>query len=223
MLKFRGAAIACIVALIFSTGTAVAECDGSYVLLQNKFAQPSGWWLNRGISVGAGKMTIALVPNARNMFAEYQSKTLFNTDPRPTEICADFHMPSPPPEGVEARIVFWSIVDRRNTWDLYLWAITSVGQATLLRLNGKDWKTIYLDSVPAVKRGPNALNSLRVSAAHDGLSLFVNGSLIYTDRNLYPPTGSSHFGIAGMLMGQARAAATVEVTNFRVTMPTKPL
>jgi hypothetical protein len=219
------AGVVALLMLSLVTSSASAECDGRAVLSESDFADPAAsanWSYDTAadIAIGGGKMTISLPAAPFFKIIEYEKDVVFNTDPRPTEICGDFRFTAEVGDGVDTGILFWSVRDRSNKWNAYLWVASSSGDLRLLRLNNGQVETVYDASSSAAHTGANASNSLKVSWDNDGTSFFINGQEV-VKKPIFPPLGYTRFGVVGSAISPARTATSVEVRNLRLTAPSE--
>jgi hypothetical protein len=230
--RWRLSACALGLSIIAGTSTRAAECSGAYVAAQDRFAAPARpadgppRWYDFGtkVAIGGGKLTMQLTPNLSGGYAEYEPRLLLATDPSPVEICAGFHIKASGIDEVEVGLMFWSVEDENRTVNAYLWVILSSGYVKFARATHGTWDDIYLARSRSVHAGADAFNTLGVSwdEPQARVRLLVNGIVAYEKAGLQAPQAETRAGVASYLLPPATGPATIEVTDFRITMPFDP-
>jgi hypothetical protein len=224
----------CVLALSMFAGASAraAECTGAYVAAEDRFTAPlnsaetSARWYDFGtkVRIGGGKLTMQLTPNLSGGYAEYQALRLRATDPAPIEICAGIRIKAHGFDEVEAGLMFWSVEDANRTVNAYLWAILNSGYFKLARATHGSWQDVHLARSSLVHSGADAFNTLGVSwdDKQGRVRFLINGVIAYETTDLRAPEAETRAGVASYLLPPATGPASVEVTDFKITMPVDP-
>ena len=107
-----------------------------------------------------------------------------------------------------AGILFWA-VDKSN---FYQAVAGTDGTCEINRLSGGRWLYPATGSSPAVKKGLNAANVLRVVTKGNQAMFYINGTKVFTITGM-PPAGG---GLVGEYSQSGTAPATWTVQDFKV-------
>jgi hypothetical protein len=201
-----GAAL--LLAVAFAWPASASACEGTDVVFEDKFADDAGGWaINKDVEVMDGSFTFKLPPDAM------QSDLNVTYSVNDADICAESVWPDGDASVLGAGLLFWG-EDNRNY--LQFGVLTNGKFWIARRIEGK-WHTIVenLDS-SAIKVKPGETNVLRVKAAGDTASFFINGEKV-RDLRGQAPKGGWRFGLSADNFDKDKTARlvfkSVKVTN----------
>jgi hypothetical protein len=168
--------------------TSAMACEGSEILFEDKFADDSGGWaIQPTVEVKDGAFTFKLPPDGM----QTDLNVTYNvTD---ADICSETVWPDGDPQILGAGLLFWG-EDAKN---YFQFGILNNGKFWIARKQDGKWHTV-VENVDSgnINLGPGAANTLRVKAAGDTASFFINGTKVRELRG-QPPKGGWRFGLSG--------------------------
>jgi hypothetical protein len=210
--------------ILFAAATALAlcapaafACEGQTgkVIFEDKFTDDSGGWQLSAPDAEIKDGSLLLRPNARGVDEKNLAVQVINlTFPAGDgDYCMEVILPKQvaPDNPVGAAMHFW--ISDAGKFSL---KISTNKVARLSKFSLGNWNVIFFDQNAAIKLEPNAVNSLRVVAKENRLTLFINGSQVKVIRALMP-AGELHFGIASVVDKASDANPVVEVKSFKLT------
>jgi hypothetical protein len=180
--------VACALAVLAATPVRALACEGSEVIFEDRFSDDAGGWaINNAVEVKDGTFALKLAPDdlETNLNVTF---TVENAD-----ICSEVVWPEGDPVTLGAGLLFWGLDNR----DYFQFGILNSGKYWIARkLDGK-WHTIVenIDS-SAINTAPGATNTLRVKAAGNTASFYINGTKV-RDLRGQPPKFGWRFGLSG--------------------------
>lgn len=195
-------------ALTAAASPAALACEGTVVLLEDHFAKSSPVWSTTGaFKYVDGKLETKTKPG-------YAEKIFANPIYQDVDICADVsviagsNLPS-----IYAGLAFWAT----DTDNLYTFQITPGGQAGVYRLNDGKWETVLDDKeVDSIRKGRDAVNTLRVVTVGGKATLYVNGDEVGDVSGDLPSPGQ-HIGF--VVQASSQSSATFRMDDVTVTAP----
>lgn len=203
-------------AFFFLAGTAAMACPGQTgkVIFEDHFADDSGGWTLGAPWREIKNNTFFLHPSAKDatVTAMDSINLTFNADDG--DYCAEFILPKANADNsVSAGFYFWR-KDGNNKY--YVFVNTDTG-FSLQRLAGGNWNQIYgEEKEPAVKMGPDTVNSLRLVAKEGKLTLFLNGTQMKVIR-ASKPSGELSFGLSASISKLSDTDPVVQFKSFKIT------
>jgi hypothetical protein len=200
--------------LVLASGSAVmAACDGQRgaTIFEDKFQDGYGGWdLTPPIAKISPPVLSLNLGDGQHTYIHTQVLT-FNADSG--DYCVDFTLPNAPQGNRLAfGLAFWA-TDYSN---LMLWQVDTNKTAALFKRADGNWNLISSATVDAIKTGAGAVNTLRVLADGDRLTLLVNDINVRVIR-AQVPKGRLRFGLYAQLDAAAKIDQGVEIRHFRVT------
>ncbi len=217
MLRLSLAAYACL-ALMANVAIACPGQQGK-VIFEDTFADDSGGWVGvtaPDIIIKDGAMSMH--PNARGMQETSLSVSSLNgTFPAGDgDYCVEFILPKSvaPDNDVGVSLIFHA----QDTKNYLKWGVWTNGAVDLKKLAANKWIDLFSTVTPPVpvKTGPDAVNSLRVVAKGDKITLYLNGSQVKTVRAALP-AGELRFGLIAAVDKASDQNPVVTVKSFKVT------
>jgi hypothetical protein len=188
------------------------------VIFEDSFTDDSGGWLldppNAEIKNGA----FLLRPNAGG--AEEKVIAFKNTTSTfsavEADYCAEFIIPNS--LAADNPVIFGLVFFESEKGRYYVWLAFSNGTVALLRRNNDKWDNIFVQakSQASLKFEPNALNTIRVIAKDNKLTLFINDVQIKMLRAQFP-AGELRFGVYAEVGKATNLNPLIQVKSFKVT------
>lgn len=208
--------ISFVTALQLLVWTPALACTGQVgaVIFQDSFADDSGGWdeYPPEATVVPPAFIFALDTAAPNISTH--NLTFNATD---GDYCMDFVLPPPIASNnqIYAALAFWA-TDYNNFLTVQLGSDGSLG---LFKLVSGSWTTVFgIPSATGFKSGPNATNSLRVTALSGTITIYLNGSLIKAIRAQEPTNPALQFGMFAQVDAVAANIPKIKITNYSVTV-----
>ncbi len=169
---------------ILSAGATFA-CEGKTVIFEDNFKDDSGGWdRDQALRFRNNSMTIQFpsdVTSFRNL------NLLFLV--RDADICVETAFPAATDNNPMAGIIFWA-PDYKS---FYLFSVAADGTAGIHRFAQNKFLTVHSQVMAEVKKGPGAVNLLRVTLKGNLVAMYVNGAK-YRDQHAPQPAGDVMFG-----------------------------
>lgn len=201
-------------------GSAALACPGQIgkVMFEDTFSDDSGGWV-----LGSGPPdyeikdgSLLMRPNPRGADEKNLSLRATNvTFPmRDADYCVEFNLPKHPGNNIGVGLVFFG----QDQDSYFNWMAFTDGSASLYKRASGKWNELFNDKKPptGVKLEPDSLNSLRVLAKDNKLTLFLNGSQVKVIR-AQTPSGELHFGVYAQVERTSAANPVIQVKHFKVT------
>jgi hypothetical protein len=202
----------CSLLMIGLMGTAAqAACAQDSALYRPAFAQKDDSWT----TTEAEKTTMTMHGGAVTVDdkADGSESAFYNGDTfGAVTICADIVLTSESDHNASAGLVFWS----GEGANYYIFQIDPV-VGTFAVQRRKDAKWLFpLDwkNSPAIVKGVNAVNELRVTTDGDQMQAFINGEKVAT---ITGAAGAGPFNVGLHFEGGQKVHAAWSASNFTVT------
>jgi hypothetical protein len=193
--------------LLAATGAACA-CEGSVVLLEDHFStNASIWESSSSTTLADGKLELKTK-------AGKADKVIGSPLYKDVDLCADMAVVAGSNlSTVYVGLGFW-MTDYQN---LYTFQITPEGFAGVYRLNKDKWETTLEDKASdSIKKGRDAVNTLRVVTDGNNATLYINGDQ-FGEITGEPPEEGQHVGF--VVEASSQSSSTFQFDDMNVTVP----
>jgi hypothetical protein len=210
--------LAVVAALQFLALTPTWACDGQVgtSIFQDTFADDSGGWdASPPIAMVKPPVFVFDLSHLSQGSIAYavQNQTFNATD---GDYCMDVILPPAiaPDNQLWAGIEFWA-TDYDNNMAAH---VSSNGDIALQKKTAGNYATIFtVPNATGFKAGPNAVNSLRVTALAGKIAVYLNGAKIKLVRAQEPANGNLKFGMRAQVDKFVANVPPVQIKSFTVT------
>jgi hypothetical protein len=212
LLKFASALL--VVAAV--TSVHASACTGPTILYSDNFQQPNAAWQTfQGSTLGISGGFLQLTPPKGNSTAALYTGGYLDS----ADACVDVTTPAAlaDPNGGVTGVVFGYNIQGGDHFAFVMTAGGSIGVLHFFR--GQEGQAINaltpFAAAPAIKAGPNATNTLRVTWKGTAGIAYANGQQVATFT--IPIFQNTLFGFYAQGDASKTAAATWQFTNVKVT------
>lgn len=199
---------ASVTALFLAAAGAAYACEGSVVLLEDHFANQSSIWDSTSpTTLVDGKLELKTK-------AGKADKIIGSPIYKDVDLCADMAVVAGSNlSTVYVGLGFW-MTDYQN---LYTFQITPEGFGGVYRLNKDKWETTLEDKASdSIKKGRDAVNTLRVVTDGNNATLYINGDE-FAEITGEPPEEGQKVGF--VVEASSQSTATFRFDDMNVTVP----
>jgi hypothetical protein len=183
-------AAAGLLALCSAAGTASACQHDAKALFDENFKSPDPGWGQADNVAAFTPDGLALTPPVSGSAWRWNASYSMAKNDWCVEVMNPTKLPDPPDEDAVGAVGLWFWdKDQQN---FYTAKITLYGEASVWRLAGGQWTTIFpAANTKAVKSAPGAVNEIEVVTNAGSAKFYVNGTLITEVSGNEPPNGGA--------------------------------